>query len=611
MKWSGLIRKLLYGIIFTEVLMLTILVYNSVRLLNSTHAQLFERTVNEEVTLMSSLLLGGLSVRDRALIHENLQLFSKQKNVTYAIVYDRQMRMMAQVGEEPGKFNIDTNFTQAQNDGIYDTENKIELGGQLFGYLRAGFSVEEIRILSDKAKLQNTIIAITAIILSIVATILVGNYLIRRISFLQQGARELQQGNYLYRLALNETDELGELALAYNQLGDSLSKSKNELLDKQAEIEQKAARFSDLLNSVNAVIIEATLEPFNIHFINKEAENLLGYFLEDWYHSSFLLDIVHPDDATIIKGFLDRPDVEENATLDYRVSKKNGEEVWLRQITNIHGNGEEASANIILFDITKERKNAEVERSRDIALAENRTKNIFLANMSHELRTPLNAIIGYSELLQEELEQEVDKESTGEDLRRITQSANHLLELINDILDISKINAGKLELKISQLSMEHLLKEIADMIVPLAEKNNNRLNVVLDENFSIYTDKQRIYQVLVNLAGNACKFTQNGDIHIIVYKENNNNNFTIEIRDTGIGIKQEDLNNLFKEFSRTKNVSTIEGTGLGLCLSEKLCRIMGGNISVSSIYKVGSVFKVTLPISKSEGSFKSRAQGQT
>lgn len=599
MKWSGLIRKLLFGIVLIEVTMLSILVYNSVRLLNSTHYELFERTVNEEVTLMGNLLLGGVSVRDRAVINENLQLLAKQPNVVYAVVYDRRDWLMGKVGNEPENFKADSSFIQAESDGVYDTEFVIELEGQVFGVLRAGFSVSEIAFLSRKAKLQNTIIAVTEIVLSIVVTIFIGLYLIRRISLLQRGARALQDGDYDYLIPDNSDDELGELAAAYNELGQSLGHSQQEILQKQERIELEAARMSKLLNSVNAIIYEATPSPFCVNFINQEAEKLLGYPFSDWQNSDFLLRIVHEDDVVILQQFLADPEQEQFQSLDYRVYKQNGEIIWLRQITNVEkdNNGRD-SLTAILFDITKEKHNADVERARDIALAENRTKNLFLANMSHELRTPLNAIIGYSEMLQEEnqYEEPLDREMLTEDLNRITRSGKHLLGLINEILDISRINSGKLEMHITEFGVKELVKDVTDMIKPLVDKNNNELIVNLKDEFLIHADRQRLYQVLVNVCANACKFTESGKITLNVERKPSASYYVIEVQDTGIGIKAEDLGSIFQEFIRTEDVYKIEGAGLGLCLSQKLCKVMGGEIQVSSVYQQGSTFTIVMPL---------------
>jgi PAS domain S-box-containing protein len=598
MKWSGLIRKLLAGILVIEIMMLSILVYNSVRLLNSTHSELFARTINEEVTLLSSLLVSGLSVRDLALINDNLQLFSRQANVKYAIVYDRRQRVMGKVGAVPEHFTPDENFQQAESDGIYDTEYKVQLDGEEFGTLRAGFSVQEIMQLSNKAKLQNTFIALTEIILTVTATIFIGIYLIRRITSLQRGARALQEGNFSYQIPANDKDELGELADAFNKLGASLESSNRELLEKQNEIQQRASRFSSLLNSVNAVIFEASTHPFCISFVNKEAENLLGYPPGEWYKPDFFRDIAHMDDLASIEAFIKNPENKTFHSFDYRAHKKDGEPIWLRQITNIDKTTANHTIHGVLIDVTKEKRNADVERARDIALAENRTKNLFLANMSHELRTPLNAIIGYSELIAEENEtsEALDKQLVADDLDKIIRSAKHLLALINEVLDISKINAGKFDLHISKFEMEGLLQDVSDVIGPLAEKNNNKFTLQLNNTFFVHADRQRLYQVIVNLCANACKFTEDGHITLTVDYKPGASSYLIHVTDTGIGIKPEELELVFKEFERTEDVAKTEGTGLGLCLSQKLCKIMGGYITVSSEYGSGSTFTVSMPV---------------
>lgn len=578
--------------------MLSILVYNSVRLLNTTHAELFERTVNEEVKLLSSLLVGGLSVRDLAQIHDNLQMFSQQANVKYVVVYDRNNNIVGKAGEVPERFERDTSFHQTESDRIYDTEHKIVFENISFGTLRAGFSVDEIEALSSQAKLQNTIIALIEIALTILATLFVGIYLIKRITSLQKGARALQDGDYSHQIPVTDNDELGELANVFNKLGSSLEKSKLEILEKQDEIEERAARFSDLLHSVNAVIIEATIEPFRISFVNKEAESLLGYPLNDWHGENFLQKIAHDDYLALVESFVKHPEDEQFHSFDYRVRKSNGDVIWLRQFTNIDTTNPNKFVRGILIDVTREKKNADLERARDIALAENRTKTQFLATMSHELRTPLNAIMGYAELLADinKSGEVLDREFVADDLDKIMRSSKHLLTLINEVLDLSKINAGKVALKIRPFDLRELLNDVVDATSPLADKNNNKIEFRLEESFIVNADRQRLYQVILNLCANACKFTENGHIDVTVDHTPDNSSYLIHVTDTGIGISPNELEKVFKEFERTKDVSEKEGTGLGLCLSQKLCNIMGGSISVASTYGRGSTFTVSMPV---------------
>jgi adenylate cyclase len=598
MKWSGLIQKLLAGILVIEIMMLSILVYNSVRLLSSTHAELFKRNIHEEVTLLGSLLVGGLSVRDLAQINEDLQLFSRQANVKYAIVYDRRNRVMGEVGDVPEKFAVDKSYQDAIADGVFDTEYKVHLDGEFFGTLKAGFSIKEIAQLSRKAKLQNTIIALTEILLTIITTSLIGMYLLKRIASLQTGARHLQEGNYAYQIPVTDNDELSELAQAFNKLGTSLARSNKEIQDKQNEIQQKAARFSRLLNSVNAIIFEAAMYPFRISFVNQEAENLLGYSPTEWQEPDFFRRIAHVSDLALVEHFINNPENRDFHSFDYRARKKDGDYIWLRQIINMESVAGLQVIHGILIDVTTEKRNADVERVRDIALAENRTKNLFLANMSHELRTPLNAIIGYTELIAEDCQASaaLNKTQVAEDLDKVSRSAKHLLALISEILDISRINAGKLDFNITEFDISDLLGDVRDVIGPLVEKNNNTLAINLSHEFTVQADRQRLYQVIMNLCSNACKFTENGQITLAVEHDPATSIYRINVADSGIGIKPEELDKLFREFARTQDVSKIEGTGLGLCLSQKLCKIMGGYITVTSKYGRGSTFTVSMPV---------------
>ncbi|MDA8672710.1 response regulator [Gammaproteobacteria bacterium] len=241
----------------------------------------------------------------------------------------------------------------------------------------------------------------------------------------------------------------------------------------------------------------------------------------------------------------------------------------------------------------------EVESARDEANDANLAKSKFLANMSHELRTPLNAIIGYSELLMEEAE-DLGVETMAEDLKRITDSGSHLLNLINDILDISKIEAGRLELYISEFDLENTLGMINGLAAPLGEKNNNQ---IVFESLSdlglMKNDETRLRQCIINLISNACKFTSNGLVTLTIDSSANNGNEVIvfTVKDTGIGMKKEQLQKIFEEFSQASEDTTSKfgGTGLGLTITKTLVEMMGGSVDVASEEGVGSAFTLRIP----------------
>jgi GAF domain-containing protein/DNA-binding response OmpR family regulator len=238
------------------------------------------------------------------------------------------------------------------------------------------------------------------------------------------------------------------------------------------------------------------------------------------------------------------------------------------------------------------------DKGRQLELAD-RHKSEFLANMSHELRTPLNAIIGYSEMLQEDAADQ-GAEALIDDLKKINAAGKHLLELINAVLDLSKIEAGKMELYLESFEVDGLVRDIAAVIQPLAAKNANRLEVECDaEVGTMRADLTKVRQALFNLLSNACKFTDHGTISLLVSRDSHEapESIVFSVRDTGIGMTAEQIARLFEAFAQADAATTRKygGTGLGLALSRRLCRMMGGDVTVESKAGRGSTFTIRLP----------------
>jgi two-component system, NtrC family, sensor kinase len=248
-----------------------------------------------------------------------------------------------------------------------------------------------------------------------------------------------------------------------------------------------------------------------------------------------------------------------------------------------------AIENVRLFKEIEEKSRALAEASQH--------KSQFLANMSHELRTPLNAIIGVSEMLRE------DAEAAKQDLEpldRVLGAGRHLLALINDILDLSKIEAGRMELHLETFPLVPLIEEVAKTVEPLAAKNANQLAVSCDGAIgTLHADQMRLRQALLNLMSNANKFTERGTISIDARQgqENGRDYVTIAVADTGIGMTPEQMGKLFQEFSQADASTTRKygGTGLGLAISKRFCQMMGGDITVESEVGRGSTFTIRLP----------------
>ena len=255
---------------------------------------------------------------------------------------------------------------------------------------------------------------------------------------------------------------------------------------------------------------------------------------------------------------------------------------------------------LAMEDITDRRRaEAEVTKARDAAETANRTKSLFLANMSHELRTPLNAIVGYSEMLQEEAaERHLDAFSS--DLQKIATSGRHLLGLINDILDLSKIEAGKMELSLEVFDIATLIGEVASTIGIQAAKNGNTLEVSHAPDIGVMRgDLSKVRQGLFNLVSNAAKFTHDGQIKVVAERQDMDGREWIRFRvsDTGIGLGADQIVRLFQPFTQADASTTrrFGGTGLGLALTRRFCQMMSGDVTVHSVPGAGSEFTIKLP----------------
>ena len=240
----------------------------------------------------------------------------------------------------------------------------------------------------------------------------------------------------------------------------------------------------------------------------------------------------------------------------------------------------------------------ELAAERDKALEASQTKSAFLANVSHELRTPLNAILGYSEMLTEEL-LETGQRALVNDVQRIKDSGSHLLALIDDVLDLAKVEAGHITLCPDPVSVHRLVREVTATADPLVRKNGSTLSVVVDNHLEmVVIDPQKVRQCVLNLLANAARFTKDGSVVLTVERSAMAGHFEIGVCDTGIGMTPEQQRRIFEPFSQADG--SIEkrfgGTGLGLAITRELVQAMGGDIRVESAPGAGSTFTITLPL---------------
>ena len=342
---------------------------------------------------------------------------------------------------------------------------------------------------------------------------------------------------------------------------------------------------------------------FACTFVSENLHSIMGYRPQEMLDDpKFWSSRLHPEDAPRVFADVFRLIEEGGGTVEYRFRHREGHYIWIQDALKVTHDEAGRTLEIVgsWADITN-RKLAEAELQKAMEAAEEatRVKSDFLAKMSHELRTPLNAIIGYSEMLQEEAE-DLGQEHFIPDLQKIHGAGRHLLGLINDILDLSKIEAGKMGLYLETFGIAPMIRDVVATITPLVEKNANTLEVhCADDLGTMRADLTKVRQGLFNLLSNACKFTERGAITLGANREMVDGTAWIKFRvtDTGIGMTPEQMGKLFEAFSQAEESTTRKygGTGLGLVISQKFCHMMGGDITVESALGQGTTFTILLP----------------
>ena len=370
------------------------------------------------------------------------------------------------------------------------------------------------------------------------------------------------------------------------------------------ELSLSEQRFRQLVESVQVILWRRSVKSSYFSFVNKEAEELLGYPMEQWLtNKNFLFDHVHPDDRERAEAMCTAVmESRKPQRSEHRMLSADGRVIWLRtSISVVSENGEVGELVGVMTDIT-ERKHAD-----EAAQSANRAKSEFLATMSHELRTPMNAIIGYSEMLTDEAE-DLGLRQFIPDLKKIRSAGTQLLGLINNILDISKIEAGKIEFHYEEFNLRDLIADVATICEPLAAKNSNALVVNVTDG-GMYSDLTRVRQILFNLLSNACKFTHSGTVALTVSAEiapagdSGGDFIKFQVTDSGIGLTSEQIGKVFEAFAQADSSTTRKygGTGLGLAITKNFCELMDGTIHVESEIGKGTTFSVRLPKGAGKG----------
>jgi len=451
-------------------------------------------------------------------------------------------------------------------------------------------------------------------------------YIVRPIMDVEKTARAIAAGDLTRRLAVSRRDEIGHLAESFNAMSDHLQRTLTELRDEVVVRQQAEAELLRHREQLEVLVAERTTalreselryrtvanftndwetwlgEDGQYRYVSPSCERITGYRAEEFMADpELLLRILHREDRERFKEHLVRNrDATRVETQEFRLLRRDGRTIWVEHICQpVHDErGRYLGTRASNRDVTEHKHLAiELARARDQAQGANRAKSTFLANMSHELRTPMNAILGFAQLLQQ------DASLSEEQLRHvatIARSGRHLLTLINDVLEISKIEAGKSALDLQSMDLIELIESIEDMVRLRAENKRLALVVTVDPQVprNVRGDAKKLRQVLINLLGNAIKFTTHGGVSLRVDIEPGpRGRIRFEVADTGCGIAAEDREHIFEAFFQTAESSVSgEGTGLGLSISREYTELMGGRLTLESAPGKGSTFRFALPL---------------
>ncbi|MDV5168694.1 ATP-binding protein [Photobacterium rosenbergii] len=588
--------KTIFGIALIEALVLAVLIFTGLKWLKTSNDSRLETGSKQLVSVFASASRDAVLATDLAYLDSFAQSITAEHNLVYVRITDRNGLELTRHGDYQ---NVTThNLPSEVHDGVYDVCSEIVVAGEYYGKVEMGVRVKDFQALMSQATRMSLLIALIEMTLVAIFSFALGTYLLRRLEQLKKGVEQVGEIGPGGQITITGNDEVTRVGEAFNQMSLSLANAQADLAKKhqqQIALTEKVTELAQVAEHARDVIIITDAKGC-ITWVNPAFEALTGYSAKEVLgrQPGELLQGKGTDSETVtqMSDALAEKKAIKVELLNYT---KQGQAYWVEMDISpvLNDAGEVVRFIAVERDITERRQvNKRLEEALEQATKANTAKSEFLANMSHEIRTPMNAVMGLSEML---LDSEVTSEQR-EKLKIINQSAENLVAIINDILDYSKIEAGKLTLNDAPFDLREVLEQAVELSAYQAK--NKGLPVILDMTPSINTqvigDKGRLNQILLNLLGNAVKFTPKGYVKLSVKEDLSGQTptFRFTVEDTGMGIPAERLPFIMDKFEQVDNSATreFEGTGLGLAICNHLVALFGGKLQVESEEGKGSTF---------------------
>ena len=327
--------RMIVLLIAIQALMLIAITWNSIRLINTSHQEMLQTSINLETKLLTNSLAPGLAANDRAIIEDVLALLTENSHYVYIVVLNNFGEVMSEIGDSGGS-EPDTSYRQALKEGIFDVVSDINLAGQSLGKVKIGFSLQSVKKIVAETKNQNTIIGVSGLLLSVLVTIILGLFITRNLRKLEEGANALKRGELDYRINIKSADEIGDVAGSFDSLAEHLSRTQNQLDQKHSQLQRETRYLQTLLNGIDAVIVEAKLPGYQFSYVSQEAANLLGYSVEEWLKPDFWSKHIFSEDRAWMEKTLEDNSKENGSfTVDFRMVHELGHVLWVRAINNV------------------------------------------------------------------------------------------------------------------------------------------------------------------------------------------------------------------------------------------------------------------------------------